>query len=82
MEYGEAVTNDAFERAVAIGRTLVRDRPAARIEAVAAIAVGEAYCVCVTDGEDAAEHRLSDVHRTLIADVARQLSGAPPARKE
>lgn len=82
MEYGEAVTHDALERAVSIGRALVRAQPDATFEAIAAVAVAQAYCVCVTDGEDAAEHRLSDVHRTLIANVAKRLSAASPARKE
>jgi hypothetical protein len=84
MEYGEAVSEEALDRAVAIGRALLRAQPAA-IETIAAIAVARAYCVCVTDGEDSVEQRLSDVHRTLIADVAKRLAAELPpisARKE
>jgi hypothetical protein len=81
MEYGEAVSEEALDRAVAIGRALLRAQPAA----IEAIAVARAYCVCVTDGEDSVEQRLSDVHRTLIADVAKRLAAELPpisARKE
>lgn len=84
MEYGEALTDEARDRAVAIGRALLSTRPEP-IERIAEAAVARAYCVCVTDGEDSAERRISDVHRTLIADVARRLAAelsAPPEQKE
>lgn len=74
MEYGEAVTPEAFQRAVAIGRAMLRERDAP-LSAVAMAAVSQAYCVCVTDGEDAAERRLSDVHRRLVETVAERLAG-------
>jgi hypothetical protein len=74
MEYGEAVTPEAFDRAVAIGRAMLRkdDTPLGEI---ALAAVSQAYCVCVTDGEDAAERRLSDVHQRLVETVAEFLAG-------
>jgi hypothetical protein len=77
MEYGEAVTDDAFDRAVAIGRALLRDQPGS-LNAIAATAVAQAYCVCVTDGEDAAERHFSEVHMSLIAQVAARLGTKPP----
>ncbi len=72
MEYGEAINSDAFARAVADTRRLRAHRRVPLREA-ATEAVAHAYCVCVTDGEDAAEHRFSDVHRKLIDDVAERV---------
>lgn len=69
MEYGEAITTGAFEHAVAIARRRRAERHEP-LDQVAAEAVAGAYCVCVTEGEDAAERRLSDVHRNLIRHVA------------
>jgi hypothetical protein len=80
MEYGEAVTSDALDRALAIARVLLRDDPDRSAQAVATLAVAQAYCVCVTDGEDAAERQLSEVHQSLIDDVARRLAAQSPAR--
>jgi hypothetical protein len=76
MEYGEAVTADTLAQAVAIARTLLdpRESSAEDCRRVAAVAVQRCYCVCVTDGEDAAEQHFSDVHRTLVADVAARLA--------
>ena len=68
MEYGEAINTDAFWTAVAITRRLQAQRPEPLAQ-LATEAVAQAYCVCVTDGEDAAEHRFSDVHRKLIDEV-------------
>lgn len=72
MEYGEAITPGARERAVSIARELLKKNPGSPVS-IAAEAVARAYCVCVTSGEDDAEHRLSDVHRQLIDAVARRL---------
>lgn len=68
MEYGDAITTQAFERAVQMARHR-RDSRGEPLPRAALEAVAQAYCVCVTDGEDAAEHRFSDVHRKLIDDV-------------
>ena len=65
MEYGDALTRDAFERAVSIVRQLRRTRPEP-LPDLAWEAASRSFCCCVTDGEDAAEGRLSDVHRQLI----------------
>jgi hypothetical protein len=72
MEYGDAINSDAFRRAVEISTRLHRKEGRSLPEA-AKQGVADAYCVCVTDGEDAAEHRFSDVHRKLIEDVMRRL---------
>lgn len=78
MEYGEAITPETKERAVSIARELLKKNPGS-LASIAAGAVARAYCVCVTAGEDAAEHRLSDVHRRLIDAVAQRLNeGEPP----
>ncbi len=74
MEYGEAISSEALERAVAIARELLTAAPDAG--PAAAEAVSRAYCVCVVGGEDAAEQRLSGVHRTLIESVAERTSAA------
>lgn len=83
MEYGEAITGEAFARAVEIARKR-RDLQRESLGEAATQAVAQAYCVCVTDGEDAAEHRFSDVHRKLIDDVVdrlRQLEQATGERR-
>lgn len=86
MEYGEAITSEAFTRAIAIARQSRADENVS-VRQAATNAVAQAYCVCVTDGEDAAEHRFSDVHRKLIDDVAERLrefesAGSRPGEQE
>ena len=78
MEYGEAITSEAFELAVAIGRDLLCSRPGP-VRTIAAVAVSRAYCVCVTEGETAAKRRLSELHGRLIDNVAARLSRELPA---
>ncbi len=72
MEYGEAINPGTFALAVSIARQLRLERPDP-LEELAAEAVALAFCTCVTEGEDAAEHRLSDVHGKLIEEVAEQV---------
>lgn len=80
MEYGEAVSADALERAVAVARDLL-GKGAHSVESAASQAVSRAYCACVTDGEDAAEGRFSEVHKSLIASVAERLrTDLPPVQ--
>jgi hypothetical protein len=81
MEYGDPINAQTFHLAVRIACQL-RSEGKGQVEDVAATAVSRAYCVCVTEGEDAAEHRLSDVHQKLITDVierVRMLDGRAPA---
>lgn len=72
MEYGEAIDERMQGHAVAAARRALAEQ-ACGVEEAAAIGVSTVYCVCVTEGEDAAEHRLSDIHRELIDAVAARL---------
>lgn len=73
MEYGEAINAETFERAVRLAWELNCARPALPLEQIASEAVARSYCTCVTDGEDAAEQRFSDVHRRLVEEVEARL---------
>ena len=76
MEYGEAITTEAIHRAVEIARKRLRD-DRLPVAIVASEAVSQAFCVCVVDGEDAAEGRISDVHKRLIEAVVGRLESDP-----
>ena len=75
MEYGEAVTPEALERAVAIGNDLLRSTQMP-IRMIAALAVARTYCVCVLDGVGggAADRRSSELQQSLIDNVVRRLA--------
>lgn len=65
MEYAEPINETAAEEALAIAlQSLVNGRSDYR--RIASEAVSRAYCSCVTDGEDAAEHQFSKIHGNLI----------------
>jgi hypothetical protein len=66
MEYGEAISSVAAQKALAIACLKVAGGPV-DLRTIAEESV-EGYRVCVVDGEDAAEGGISAVHRTLIAD--------------
>lgn len=72
MEYGEAITSRAAEKALLIARRLLPNRQG-ELRAVAAEAVAQAYCVCVVDGEDAAEGHTSAIHANLIDEIELRL---------
>lgn len=72
MEYAEAINEKAADRALGIALRMLAERQH-DLRKVAARAVATAYCVCVTDGEDAAEHRFSRIHAQLISDLERRL---------
>ena len=80
MEYGEAINREAAERAFKIAVQL-RSVGDADLHRIATRAVASAYCVCVTDGEDAAERSFSSIHAELIDDVERRLR-ENPSREE
>lgn len=65
MVYGEAICSAAAEQAL-----LHRARTSGRSSRVSALSrsrgVAEAYCVCVVDGEDAAEGQTSAIHNNPI----------------
>lgn len=71
MEYGEAINSEAFHRAVEISKRLRGEGQS--VADAASRGVAEAYCVCVTDGEDAAERQFSEVHRKLVDEVIGHL---------
>jgi hypothetical protein len=73
MEYSEAINDSAAERALAIALEM-HGAGAMDLHEIAVRAVASAYCVCVTDGEDAAEHGLSEIHAGLIDDVEQHLA--------
>jgi hypothetical protein len=72
MEYGDPLNAQAAEKAFEIALQL-RAAGTRNIRSAAAEAVARSYCVCVTEGEDAAERRLSNVHAELIDSLARRL---------
>ncbi len=73
VEYGEAISPGAKDRAFEIGRRKLSSGRS-DIRVIATEAVSEAYCVCVVEGEDAAEGHLSPIHANLIDDAERHLS--------
>lgn len=81
MEYGEAINETALERAVDIARRR-RTEDGRPLTQIAAEAVSRAFCVCVVDGEDAAEGRLSNVHKSLIEEVEHRTRGRPANRSD
>lgn len=72
MEYGDAISPRARQQALEIARRKLSGRRS-DIRQIAVEAVAEAYCVCVVDGEDAAEGQLSPIHADLIDEVEAQL---------
>ncbi len=84
MEYGEAISDVAARRALETARELQARQSGRSLREVAAEAVARAYCVCVTAGEDAAEHQFSQVHRDLIDDLVERLEAGQiaPTGKE
>jgi hypothetical protein len=75
MEYGEAITSGAADRALAIAFRKIAEG-ARDLRRVAAEAVAEAYCVCVVAGEDAVEGTLSVIHANLIDNLKARLCKA------
>ena len=68
MEYADTINSATFAAAVSLTRELQSKR-AEPVAKSAAEAVSRTFCACVTDGEDAAEHRFSEIHRQLIEEV-------------
>ncbi len=72
MEYGEAISARAAEKALEIARAKLA-RGQRDLRQIAAEAVAEAYCCCVVEGEDAAEGHLSPIHANLIDQLQLRL---------
>lgn len=72
-EYADAVDYEKLDAAVRqVLRLLVAECPVP-IHALAARAVSERFCTCVTGAEDAAEGQLSTIHVTLIETVVQRV---------
>lgn len=74
MEYAEAINAQAAERAFAIAVRRLAESETTNLRELASDAVSLGYCVCVVDGEGAAEHRLSAIHEGLIAELEQRLA--------
>ena len=75
MEYADAINTVTFAAAVCLTRELQLERSQPLAHS-AAEAVSRTFCACVTDGEDAAEHRFSAIHRELIEEVIARVGFA------
>ena len=74
MEFADAINGQTFAKAVDLTRRLQSEERAPLVEH-AALAVSQTFCTCVTDGEDAAEHQFSAIHRQLILEVVTRVRG-------
>ena len=82
MEYSDTINGATFAAAVSLTQALQSERREP-LATSAAEAVSRTFCACVTDGEDAAEHRFSEIHRQLIKEViARARSDETGSPKE
>lgn len=75
MEYADTINSATFATAVNLTRELQWERTEP-LGKSAAETVSRTFCACVTDGEDAAEHRFSDIHRQLIEEVIARVRAA------
>ena len=69
MEYPDVIDARTLDRAVNLTLTL-RRAGTGSVSDLAATAVLQTYCTCVTGAEDEAEHRFSAIHQTLVDNVA------------
>lgn len=72
MEYAEAINERAAQTALSFALERLA-KGESDYRHIASEAVLHAYCACVTDGEDAAEHQLSKIHRSLIDQLESRL---------
>ena len=75
MEYGEAINDQAVASALRLARRRLAEGRL-DLSQIAAETVTQAYCTCVTAGEDAAERVFSRIHRDLIDGLERLLRRA------
>lgn len=71
-EYDDPVTSEKLDTAVQRTLGLLAQTRTASVVDVAASAVAEAFCLCVTGAEDAAEQRASEIHHALVREVAQR----------
>jgi hypothetical protein len=74
-QYVEAAGEERFNEAVSLTVRLRSTNRAVALRELAERAVLEAFCLCVTAGEDEAEHHLSPQHTGLVAEVVRRAAG-------
>jgi hypothetical protein len=74
-QYVEAAGEERFNEAVSSTVRLRSTNRAVALRELAERAVLEAFCLCVTAGEDEAEHHLSSQHTGLVAEVVRRAEG-------
>lgn len=71
-QYVDAAGEERFDAAIALTLQRWPLRHSLSLEQVAAQAVVEVFCVCVTQGADEIEHHPSPIHDGLIAEVVRR----------
>jgi len=71
-QYVDAAGEERFDAAIALTLQRWLSSQLLSLEQVAAQAVVEVFCICVTQGEDEIEHHLSPIHDGLIAEVVRR----------
>ena len=74
MEFSDAINGQTFAVAVDLTRQVQSSERAPLVDH-AALAVAQTFCTCVTDGEHAAEHQFSAIHRELILEVVKHVRG-------
>jgi hypothetical protein len=84
-EYDDPVTQARLD--LAANRALVlldtvktQTGPFSPLHSLAARAVEETFCVCVTNAEDAVEGKLSRIHAVLIEEVVKRVQAGIAAR--
>lgn len=71
-QYVDAAGEGRFDAAVALTLQRWLESQSLPLEQVAAQAVVEVFCECVTEAADEIEHHLSLVHDGLIVEVVRR----------
>jgi hypothetical protein len=71
-QYVDAAGEERFDAAIALTLQRLPLSHSLSLEQVAAQAVVEVFCVCVTQGEDETEQHPSSIHDGLIAEVVRR----------
>jgi hypothetical protein len=69
MEYSDTIDTETIAAAVRLTRAL-GSASTAPLSELAAKAVSQTFCTCVTEGEDAAERQFSAIHARLVEQVA------------
>ncbi len=71
-EYDDPVSGDRLDQAARLTLRLRGEAPSAELEFLAACAVGEVFCSCITGAEDTAESGPSAIHGALVGEVIRR----------